>query len=129
MHLLRTDLVRPEDERPARRDGTCFYCSQPLGTKHRPECVIVSKTVVVRVQVDVVIDVPASWSLEMVEFARNEGSWCADNILRDLGTWIEKENRNCGCACNATEIRFLRDAAQEDHEQLPLLVEEKDMES
>lgn len=34
--------VEPEDERPARADGTCFYCAQPIGDDHVESCVIVT---------------------------------------------------------------------------------------
>jgi hypothetical protein len=36
--------VRPDDERPFRMDGTCFFCCAPIGGQHRTgekECVIV----------------------------------------------------------------------------------------
>jgi hypothetical protein len=36
--------VRPDDERPHRMDGTCFYCRAPMGGQHvtgPKECVVV----------------------------------------------------------------------------------------
>jgi hypothetical protein len=34
------EAVLPEDVRPAREGGTCFYCFVPVGGKHEPYCVI-----------------------------------------------------------------------------------------
>jgi hypothetical protein len=36
-------IVKPEDERPARRDGTCFFCGRPIGAEHETDCVIVTR--------------------------------------------------------------------------------------
>lgn len=121
MDLPQTETVLPQDERPARRDGTCFYCSQPLGTKHNPNCIIVSKTITVRLTLDVVIEVPRTWGKEQVEFARNENSWCVNNMMRELQTWFDDTNNSC--ACGSAQIDFVRDATEEDHSNLPLLVE------
>jgi hypothetical protein len=38
-----TWIVKPEDGRPARPDGTCFYCGEPIGGKHKYDCVIPQK--------------------------------------------------------------------------------------
>lgn len=35
-------LVMREDERPARRDGTCFYCGEVIGSAHAESCVVMS---------------------------------------------------------------------------------------
>lgn len=120
MDLPETDVVKPSDERPARPDGTCFYCGQPVGRNHKPDCVVVSKTVTVRLTLELVIDVPRAWDGDMIEFARNESSWCKDNLLRDLGAWASVENRD-RCTCGIAEIKFLRDATAEDHAALPVI--------
>lgn len=115
-----TEVVMPHDERPARRDGTCFYCHAPIGGTHKEGCVIRQRTVVVRVALDVVISVPADWDKKMVEFARNEGSWCSDNMLRELGEWANNREVNNGhCTCGNMEVMYLRDATVKDHEMLP----------
>ncbi len=125
MDLTRTDTVMPPDERPARRDGTCFYCSQPMGAAHRPDCVIVERTVVLRMTIEVVVGVPRDWDVGMIEFHKNESSWCVDNLLEQLGSWAASEDQNCGCACHATSFEFLREATAEDHASLPLLLDER----
>lgn len=122
MYLNATDKVLPSDERPARRDGTCFYCSQPLGEAHKAACVIVSKTVVVKVECEVVISVPRDWDAHTIEFARNKSSWCADNLFDDIAEWKDKSGK---CMCGTTTISFVRDATEEDHEQLPLLLDDE----
>lgn len=121
MNLRDTDIVEPEDERPARRDGTCFYCAARIGIPHDIGCVIVSRTVVMKVEIDVVISVPRAWSVEDIEFRHGESSWCADNMLTDLGEWAEREDHPC--ACDALTATFEREATAEDHNRLPVLVE------
>lgn len=116
MNLHETDVVRAEDERPARRDGTCFYCRQPLGALHKPTCVIVSKTVVIRVVTDVVVRCPRDWTPENVNFHYNESSSCGSNILRYIGAWAEDN-----CACGSLDVTHQREATEKDHEILPVI--------
>jgi hypothetical protein len=126
MKLVGTDIVKREDERPARRDGTCFYCCQAIGAAHKLDCVIVSKSVVIRLSVDVVIDVPRTWGSETIEFAKNESSACIDGLLVTLGEWAAKDDHTpgtCACACGAASVEFLRDATPEDHAALPDLID------
>ena len=51
------DPVKPDDVRPARQDGTCFYCRAPLGSQHEAGCVIRRKTVVVDITMRLVREV------------------------------------------------------------------------
>lgn len=101
--------VLPEDERPARKDGTCFYCLQPIGQYHAYECVIPVKKVLVKYQFTLEEEVPVSWEERQIFFARNESSSCAsntvDNLVKAYGG--EKGGR---CACGnltAVEVTFL----------------------
>ena len=45
-------------QRPARMDGTCFYCRQAIGEAHKPDCVLIVKKVRVRMTVEYDIEVP-----------------------------------------------------------------------
>lgn len=132
MDLTETDTVRPEDERPARRDGTCFYCSQPIGGRHNPDCVIVSKTIVVKATIDLVVSVPRNWTPEHIDFHYNESSWCADNLFVAIGKWASERDEDdevtlvgempgCACGCHATDVAFVREATDEDHDTLPVI--------
>jgi hypothetical protein len=126
MVLEETLRVRPEDERPNRRDGTCFYCSRAMGEPHENECVIASKAVVLRVTLEVVVDVPLHWTKENIEFHRNDGSWCSDNFIDRLAAWADKEDderAGPGCACASSSFEYLRDATAEDFHTAPVLID------
>lgn len=106
-----TFTVRPQDERPARRDGTCFYCGEPIGGTHKADCVIRTKTCVVNFTIQMVVPVPECWEKGIIEFHYNDGSWCADNLL----TAIKNREANTGrCLCDITTASFVRDATEED---------------
>lgn len=115
-----TFTVKPADERPARRDGTCFYCSEPIGARHSPTCVIPSKTVVVDVTFRMVRLVPADWNGHDVEFLLNDSSSCSSNVLNDLLD-VSKRHREddtaeegAGCMCNAFAGVYVKEASEDD---------------
>lgn len=91
--------------RPASNVCQCFYCKQPLGAEHKPDCVLIKKRVIVRVTIDYEIEVPADWDKSMVEFHRNEGSWCADNMIEELQALTAER-----CLCNRAHFEFVGDA-------------------
>lgn len=106
-----TFIVRPQDERPARRDGTCFYCREPIGSMHKEDCVIRRKTCVVDFTIRMVVSVPEDWDEEMINFRYNESSWCANNLL----TYLENRADSTGrCMCDITSAKYIRDATEED---------------
>lgn len=111
MHANNT-TVKPGDVRPARRDGTCFYCRQPVGGEHNPDCVILDRSVVMRFSFELVVCAPAIMNQSQLEFKYNEGSWCADNLLRALRQYKAKN----GCLCSAMQAEYVREATAEDHE-------------
>jgi hypothetical protein len=78
--------------RPASSKRRCFYCRVPVGGMHQPDCVLVCKNVTVHVTLKYEIQVPHAWDEDMVEFHRNESSWCKDNMLDEL-------DRLEGCLC------------------------------
>jgi hypothetical protein len=107
-------LVKDEDVRPARQDGTCFYCRQALGEPHKEECVIWTKKVRVRVTLEYEIEVPRSWTKENIEFHRNEGTWCADNMVQELENWMGtggsyEEEGYRPCMCGTTHFEVVED--------------------
>jgi hypothetical protein len=53
--------------RPASKREECFYCHQPIGADHKPECVLILKMVKVRMIVEYELDTPSSWDKEMIE--------------------------------------------------------------
>lgn len=96
-------LVKPEDARPAGKPDECFYCNQPMGHLHKPDCVIPQRTVMIRMTIEFPRSVPRSWEKDMIEFQLNDGSWCADNILSDL----EKVAEDNGCLCSLASFEYI----------------------
>ena len=86
-------IVTEKAQRPARMDGTCFYCLQKIGSEHLSDCVLIQKKAVVKMTVEYEIEVPNHWDGDRVEFHRNEGTWCGSNVLQEL----EKLEKEHGC--------------------------------
>lgn len=107
--MKRTDtwIVKPDDVRPARPDGTCFYCGMPIGDRHKDDCVIPKKSVIVDVTIRLPLLVPDFWDKEQIEFHMNESSWCCDNFISLIEDWQNKTGR---CLCGVTDAKFIRDA-------------------
>jgi len=102
-------LVTEAAERPAGRKGECFYCRQPVGSEHGPECVLVTRTVLVRLTVEYPIEVPAHWDAGTVDFHRNEGSWCANNALQELDKLFNDDHGPC--MCDVAKVEYLGEVA------------------
>jgi len=102
--------VGQEGIRQGGEPDRCFYCNQPIGSQHRADCVIRSRTVIIEARIKMLISVPESWDSDMVEFHRNEGSWCASNVVEEL----DDQAKRCGCLCNDAEFSFVREATDED---------------
>lgn len=85
--------------RPASKGVCCFYCGQGVGEDHKPECVMIQKKVKVRMVVEYFASVPAHWDKHMIEFHRNESSWCASNALDELN--------KLDCICQNTNFEYL----------------------
>lgn len=104
---MSTPIVE-KDTRPE-GDIKCFYCSQPVGKPHKDDCVIWTREVVVRMTVEYAIEVPHFWDKEMIEFHRNDSSWCANNALDELA---ELENGN-HCLCPVAKFEYVREKSEE----------------
>lgn len=124
MKIPASHIVREGDIRPARPDGTCFYCRAALGEAHIIGCVIRSRTVVIRIELEVVVDVPDDWDSERIDFRYDGSSYCIDNLLTDLGTWADRDEKRCGCSCGVAGAFYVREATPEDHATLPVLADE-----
>lgn len=96
-------IVTPDCERPNRMDGTCFFCHEPVGGQHKEECVAYERKVIVRAIVEYEVSVPNSWSPEMIEFHRNDGSWCSNNMLGELDDIREEDD----CLCHCTRFEYV----------------------
>lgn len=109
--------------RPAGKPDQCFYCRQRVGQPHGPDCVMVTKRVLIRIVSDDkmitglwTLDVPHSWTSETIEFVYNENTWCASNIIgRERVTWDQqdaadklKKLEGNGCLCGKLLFKFVR---------------------
>ena len=114
MELPKTWMVtKKHGPRPAGPPDACFYCQEVIGAPHASTCVMVERTVVVRLTIDLVRQQPASWTPKQINFHHSESSWCKDNILNIL------KNRTGDCLCPTATIEYVREATLEDHEKLP----------
>ena len=87
-------------ERPAGKPGICFYCGVEHGAPHKDDCVMVCRKATVRLTIEYEVTVPAHWDKAMVDFHRNESSWCQGNLISELSKL--DENSGCLCGTNAT---------------------------
>ena len=107
-----THIVKPEDERPARKDGTCYYCRTAIGSHHKPGCVIRTRTVVCEFTVTLTRSVPEDWDQYMIEFHMNDSSWCASNLIHEMES-LDMER----CLCGNIEGKFVREATADDEDR------------
>lgn len=120
--MKRTDwAVREYGIRPAGKPDRCFYCGSLSGEQHRHDCVIRSRTVVVRTIVEHTINVPESWTKELIEFT--EGSSCSDNLIANLSSLLERL-KDHSCTCGMVSVEYVREATSEDEEASRLFVNE-----
>ena len=95
--------------RPATRDDGCFYCHQTIGQPHSNDCVVVKKKIRVRYIYELELEVPHFWDKDNFEFHRNEGSWCADNGIRELMEFFgfDDDSYEGGCSCSNFQAEYV----------------------
>ncbi|MNL59940.1 hypothetical protein D3C87_1837090 [compost metagenome] len=69
---------------------------------------MIVKQVRVRMTVEYDVTVPADWDSNMVEFHRNESSWCKDNAIEELRALADGEK---GCLCRHAEFDFVAEVS------------------
>lgn len=121
-------LINDDGIRPAGRADECFYCHRKVGQEHAHNCVCIVKTVLMGVTANLgnrtvqgtwTTIVPHDWDKRMIEFHRNEGTWCGGNFLNeeDRGTvtwshndqqevWSDLKRLEAGGSCLCGELRF-----------------------
>ncbi len=99
-------------ERPAGKAGFCFYCRSKIGL-HTPDCVIPCRSVVLKMEITYVAEVPLHWTKENIEFHRNDGTGCVQNDLRAM---VLSDGYTGPCGCAQKTISFVREATVEDHQ-------------
>lgn len=93
--------------RPASDRLECFYCHQAIGSFHLDSCVLLKKRVRLKVTIEYETEVPADWDSQQIEFHRNDGSWCADNMIDELESYVGED----GCICPITKFEHLADVS------------------
>ncbi len=83
--------------------SNCIYCKAVKGKPHKIDCVAVYRKVKIRVIIEYEVSEPYSWDKNMIEFHRNKGSWCADNIFDELKEYVGED----GCICGITSIQCI----------------------
>lgn len=94
--------------RPASSKQECFYCLEPIGGNHKSSCLLIKKKVKIRMTVEYEVEVPSDWDKNLIEFHRNDGSWCANNAIKELS----KISEDCGCICHITHFEYLGDTGK-----------------
>jgi hypothetical protein len=100
--------------RPIGSPRNCLYCKEAVGS-HQESCVCKSRTVVIQLKTWIVVSVPQSWNRQDIEFFFNESSHCSNNEFRQIVDEINRTQGQC-CTCFRTKAKYLREAAQRDHE-------------
>ena len=97
--------VLPDDDgiRPAGAPDKCFYCGEKVWEDHKPDCVILLRRVRVAYVFALEIEVPHDWAEEDILYNRNDGTWCADNAIKEL----EELQKKRGCLCSTFECRVI----------------------
>jgi hypothetical protein len=119
-------IVTRDDTRSGERNGerdTCFFCQSTLGQEHQPECVIRSRTVVVRYVIETLRPVPEAWEPHSIDFHMNDSSWCASNLLEELRE-IYPDGPGV-CLCGDLLGEYLREATTEDEERRGYSIQNK----
>lgn len=103
-------------------ETNCLYCKQLLG-HHAEDCICVTRTVVVEMTVQYVVEVPRKNTVEEIEFYRGGSSFCLGNDIHQL----EQEairNKGICTICHRAKVRYLREASKEDHESMAFMPSE-----
>ena len=92
------------------KPGICLYCGAIKGT-HTAECHVPQRTVVLEITIRYVASVPRVWDQSAIEFHRNDSSFCLSNDLMQIC-------REDDCTCGRSKVAFIREATEQDHEDL-----------
>lgn len=107
--------------RPAGKPDECFYCHSKLGDEHKHNCVIRKKTVVVKLEIELVRTVPEDWDKQFIEFYLNDSSSCQSNLLGELKELSERLPNEC--VCGKIKGSFVREATAMDEKDQQLFID------
>lgn len=118
-------IVGPEGIRPAGKPDTCFYCRQKLGTPHTLECAVRTRTVIVKLEIEMLMVVPEHWNDHDIEFHENEGSFCANNFIPRLDAFFERMTEKDQCLCDDIVSTYVREATGEDEAKYGVYIKDE----
>jgi hypothetical protein len=76
------------------------------------------RQIVIEFKARMLVDVPADWDEEMIEFWANGSCHCLGNFVDQLQDENERGHDGCCFMCHRAEAHYLRDASAEDAEEL-----------
>ncbi len=97
-------IVTADAIRPAGRKDECFYCNAKLGSEHEYKCVLLVRSVPVRITIDIELEYPVSWDNDSIEFHANESSSCANNLLTRIQEYADRVDAENGCMCQKVSL-------------------------
>lgn len=105
--------------RPAGPPDHCFYCGEPLGHTHDEECVIRSRTIVVKASAEIVISVPECFTQEQIDraYSHSQMIFSLEHLLKQL-----RERQDFILA--QVKMSYVREATPQDEQWGQLYVEE-----
>lgn len=71
-----------------------------------------TRPIVVDFTISFIMNVPIDWDKDAIEFHYNEASWCCNNFIDAVNTWIEKTNGKC--ICPFTTAKYVSEATEEE---------------
>lgn len=118
--VSKKDGLRPHPsnwtEAPEKANTHCLYCKQPV-PNHSQECVVPHRTVVVELTTRMVISMPRCFTRTDINFSMNGSSACMGRYIDQLYAETNSEEGICKI-CHRTKMKYLREASQQDHEDL-----------
>jgi hypothetical protein len=109
---------------PEKANTHCLYCKQPV-PNHTEECVVPQRTVVVEFKTWMVVTMPQCFDEDLINFQLNESSACSSRYVNQLYEEANQEEGICH-TCFRTEMKFLREATEEDHKKLSFIPKNED---
>jgi hypothetical protein len=112
--MRRTDFPVSADGRKG-GDKNCFYCNAPVGGQHNAGCVQRDRTVILKINATMLVEVPEDWDVEQVNFMYGgDGSFCMNNLVDMLVR--QRAQLKEGCLCGKAHGKFVREATEKDEE-------------
>lgn len=126
--ISKTAGLRPHPsnwvKEPEKANTHCLYCKQPV-PNHAKDCHVPQRTIVVEFKTKMVITMPAVWDIEMIDFSMNGSSACMSRYVDQLYKETNRDEHICNI-CSRSEMKYLREATEEDHENLAFIPKNED---